>query len=91
MFYLYNSKIIVVNPLLFWVEWALLGAIHHSTHFTPLTSALGAKIGCLGAMTKMDTWLTGSKNGCLETPLACLGPKISGLPSMKNDFRPFDG
>jgi hypothetical protein len=48
-------------------------------------SALGAKIGRLGAMTKIDTWLIGSKNGCLEAPIACLGLKTSGLPSMKND------
>jgi hypothetical protein len=63
----------------FWVEWALLGAFHHSTHSTPLTSALGAKTRCLGAMTKIDTWLNGSKNGCLEAPLTCLGPKTSEL------------
>ncbi len=46
---------------------------------------------CLGAMTKIDTWLIGSKNGCFEAPLACLGLKTNGLLSMKNNFRPFDG
>jgi hypothetical protein len=46
---------------------------------------------CLGAMAKRVTWLTGSKNGCLEALLACLGPKTSGLPSMENDLKPFDG
>jgi hypothetical protein len=68
MFYLYNGRIIVVDPLLFWVEWAFLGAFHPSTSFIPLTSALGAKIGCPRAMTIIDLWLIGSKMGALRPP-----------------------
>jgi len=62
----YNGKIIVVDPLLFWVEWAFLGAFHPNTSSIPLTSALGAKIGCPGAMTIIDPWLIGSKMGALR-------------------------
>jgi hypothetical protein len=48
-------------------------------------------IRCPRAMTKIDTWLLKPKNGCVEAPLAYLGPRISNLPPMKNDFRPFNG
>jgi hypothetical protein len=68
MFYLYNGRIIVVDPLLFWVEWAFLGAFHPSTSFIPLRSALGAKIGCPRAVTIIDLWLIGSKMGALRPP-----------------------
>jgi hypothetical protein len=43
------------------------------------TSGLGTKTGCPGAMTKIDPWVPGSKSGCLEDPLASLGPRTSGL------------
>jgi len=66
MFYLYNGKIMVVDPLLFWVEWAFLGAFHPSISSTPLISALGAKTRCHGAMTIIDPWLIGSKMGALK-------------------------
>jgi len=56
-----------------------------------MTSGLGVKIGCPEAMTKIDPWLPKPKNGCLEAPLTCLGPRIGRLLLMKNDFRPFDG
>ncbi len=61
MICLYNGRIIIVDPLLFWVEWAFLGAFHPSTSSIPLTSALGA-------MTIIDPWLTGSKMGALKPP-----------------------
>jgi len=68
MFYFYNGKIIIIDRLLFWVEWAFLGAFHPSTSFIPLTSVLGAKIGCHGAITIIDLWLIGSKMGALRPP-----------------------
>jgi hypothetical protein len=52
--------------------------------------ALGAKIGCLGAMTKIYPWLHWARDGCIEAPLGSLGPRTTGLLSMENDFRPFD-
>jgi len=32
------------------------------------TSGLGAKTGCPGVMTKVNPWVLGPKNRCLETP-----------------------
>jgi hypothetical protein len=37
-------------------------------------------------MTKINPWVPGPKNKCLEAPIACFWPRTSGLYiAMKND------
>jgi len=89
MLYLYNGKIMVVDPMLFWVEWAFLGAFHPSTSSTPLTSALGAQNKMPWGHDNNRPLVVWVQNACFEAPLACLGPWTSSLFFINNRTRWF--